>query len=129
MEEKKGNVETAPSGMPNLDAMLRLMLTLVNKGHLKIEDIARMMCENPARIFNLKNKGKIEEGKDADIVILDMEKEQTIKPEEFYSKAKYSPFAGWKTVGCAETTIIRGKIAFQEGSFLVKPGYGRYVSI
>lgn len=129
LEEKKGNVETSPSGIPNLDVMLKLMLTLVNNGHIKIEDIARMMCENPARIFSLKNKGMIAEGKDADVVILDMKKEQITKPEEFYSKAKYSPFAGWKTVGCAKTTIIRGKIAYQEESFLVKPGYGRYVSI
>jgi len=129
LEEKKGNVETSPSGVPNLDVMLKLMLTLVNKGHLKIEDMAKLMCENPAQIFSLKNKGKIEEGKDADIVILDMEKEQAVKPEEFYSKAKYSPFAGWKTVGCAETTIIRGKIAYQDNDFSVKRGYGKYVVI
>ncbi|MFQ6135661.1 MAG: dihydroorotase family protein [Candidatus Hydrothermarchaeales archaeon] len=126
-EEKEEDIFNCPSGIPNLEVMLKLMLTIANRGTISLMDIARLMCENPARIFDLKGKGSIEVGKDADLVILDMKKEGKIDPTEFYSKAKYSPFEGRKTTGGVDTVILRGEIAFNDGDFWIKKGYGEYV--
>jgi dihydroorotase len=126
LEEKGQNVLLCPPGIPNLEVTLRLMLDVVNRGALKLTDLARMMCENPARIFNLKNKGFIKPGLDADLLILDLKRESKIDPAKFYSKARYSPFEGRKTTGDVKTVILRGKKAFEEEVYL-KPGQGRYL--
>jgi len=127
IEEKRGDVFSAPSGIPNLDVMLPLMLDVVNRGGLALTDLVRMMCENPSRIFNVPDKGFIQPGADADLVILDMERESKVDPEKFYSKAKYSPFTGRKISGGVDTVILRGRVAFSEGDFNVHPGFGRYL--
>ena len=90
--EKEKNVWKAPSGIPNLETTLPLLLTKVNQNKMTFGDIKRLLCENPAKIFNLKNKGKIAVGMDADFVVIDMKKEGRINPDEFKTKAKYSPF-------------------------------------
>jgi dihydroorotase len=127
LEEKERDVLSCPSGIPNLEVMLRLMLDIVNRGTLQLTDIVRMMCENPARIFRVKNKGFIKTGADADLVILDMDAESKIDSSEFYSKATYSPFDGRKTKGGVKTVILRGKVAYEDRVFPIKPGYGRYL--
>ncbi len=91
-------------------------------------DVTRLMSENPSKIFGLKNKGFIKVGKDADLVILDMKKEGKIDPQEFYSKAKYSPFEGLDTKGDMDTVILRGKVVFKDNDFRVKKGYGACVN-
>jgi dihydroorotase len=121
--------EDALPGFPNLDVMLRLFLTLVNERKITIQELVRWMCENPAKIFGIKNKGEIKVGSDADLVILNMEEKSKIDVDEFYSKAKYSPFEGQTTVGSAGRVILRGRPAFEEGDILVKRGYGRLISL
>jgi dihydroorotase len=125
LEEKKQDVLNCPSGIPNLEVMLRLMLNLVNRGAIKLPDIVRMMCENPARIFNVRDKGFIRPGADADLLILDMDATSKIEPTKFHSKAKYSPFAGRTTIGDVDTVILRGKVALRHKEFHVGPGFGK----
>jgi dihydroorotase len=112
-------------GIPNLDIMLRLFLTLVNKRKITLMEMIKAMCENPAKIFGFE-KGEIAPGKDADLLILNMKEEGIIDPYEFYSKAKYSPFEGWKTQGNVEKVFLRGKLAYDE-DFMVKKGYGKWI--
>ncbi len=69
-------------------------MTKVNKDKISFDDVKRLLCENPARIFNIKNKGFIKEGMDADFVVVDMKKKDILNPENFHSKAHYSPFKG-----------------------------------
>lgn len=121
--------EDALAGIPNLDVMLRLFLTLVNERKITIQELARWMSENPAKIFGIKNKGEIKVGSDADLVILNMDEKGKIDVDEFYSKAKYSPFEGWTTAGNIDRVILRGKVAFEEGEILVKRGYGKLISL
>lgn len=125
--EKEGDVFETPPGIPNLDVMSRLFLTLVNKGTISLFDVVRLMCSNPSKIFGIENKGEIAVGKDADILILDMDKRDKIDVDEFYSKAKYSPFEGWKTVGKVDTVILRGEVAYEDGQFNIKRGYGKMI--
>jgi dihydroorotase len=125
--EKEAGALEAPSGIPNLDVMSRLFLTLVNKGTLSLFDMVRLMCSNPSKIFGIEHKGEIAAGKDADILILDMDEKGKIDPGEFYSKAKYSPFEGWKTHGLVDTVILRGKVAYEDRDFNIKKGHGKMI--
>lgn len=113
LKEKEKNVWEAPPGIPNLETTLPLLLTKVNENKMSFKDIKRLLCENPAKIFNLKNKGKIAEGMDADFVVVDMKKEYVINPDDFKTKAKYSPFEGFKVRGMPIMTIIRGKVVME----------------
>jgi dihydroorotase len=120
--EKEKNIWDAPPGIPNLETTLPLLLTEINRHNMTFTDLKRLICENPAKIFNLKNKGFIKEGKDADIVIVNMKKEGLINPDDFKSKAKYSPFKGFKTKGMPIMTMVRGEIVMEEGEILKNQG-------
>ncbi|MGB9979028.1 dihydroorotase [Methanobacterium sp.] len=124
--EKEKIVWEAPSGIPNLETTLPLLLTKVNENKMTFGDIKRLLCEKPAEIFNLKNKGKIAEGMDADFVVVDMKKEGTINPAEFKTKAKYSPFKGFEVKGMPVMTIIRGNVVMDNGEIFENNGKNVY---
>jgi dihydroorotase len=122
LKEKEKNVWEAPPGIPNLDTTLPLLLTQINNGKITFDEIKRLLCENPARFFNLKNKGKIEIGKDADFVIVDMKKEDIINAEKFKTKAKYSPFEGFSVKGVPVMTMVRGNVVMENGEVFENKG-------
>ncbi len=126
IEEKKENIWNAPPGIPGLETALPLIMTMVNRGKLYLEDVKRLLCENPAKIFNIKNKGFIRDGMDADFVVVDMKKEGIINPENFHSKAQYSPFEGEKVRGLPVMTILRGEVVMDEGEVLKTHGKNVY---
>lgn len=113
LEEKEG--EQPPPGVPNLEVSLKLLLTMVKRGTISLSQVVRWCSCNPARAFGLEQKGSIEPGKHADLVVVDMKKEGKIEPEHFYSKAKYSPFDGWRYMGDVSMVFLRGKKAFEDG--------------
>ncbi len=122
LEEKEKNVWEAPPGIPSLETTLPMLLNEINKDKMSFGDIKRLLCENPARIFNLKNKGRIAEGMDADFVIIDIKKEYVINPDDFKTKAKYSPFEGFNVKGMPVMTIVRGNIVMDEGEVFENKG-------
>lgn len=126
--EKEGSLFQAPSGMPILDFMLRLFLTQVGRGTMSLVELVRFLSYNPSQVFSIKSKGEIVPGKDADLLFLDMKKEGKIDVDEFYSKAKFSPFDGWKTVGDMDTAIVRGEVVFEDGEITGKKGFGKSVN-
>jgi len=124
-EEKEGGVFEAPPGIASLEVTLKLMLTQVNKGMLSLQRLMELMCHGPAKVYSLANKGRMEVGMDADLVILDMDKEERIDASASRSKAKFSPFDGWKTKGGVDRVILRGNLAFDRGEILAYEGYGK----
>ncbi|RBQ22361.1 Allantoinase [Candidatus Methanobinarius endosymbioticus] len=110
LEEKQEGVWNSSPGIPNLETVLPLLLTEVNKGKITLNMIQKLMSETPAKRFNMKNKGKIDIGYDADIVVLDLKKEGKIKLDNFYTKAKYSPFENKEYKGINIMTISNGNI-------------------
>jgi len=112
IEEKNSNVVY---GVPGVETLLPLLLNAVNKKRLKLGQLVRLCCENPAKIFKLKNKGFLKEGYDADLVIIDMNKEKTVKNEELLTKCKWSPFNGWKLKGWPLKTIVNGNLIYDNG--------------
>jgi len=119
----------ASPGSPALDYWISLMLTCVSRGTLTMAQLVRAASENPAKVFGLfPNKGSIRIGADADIVVVDMQKRGTVRPEIFKSKAKYSAFDGWPTEGAPVMTIVGGVVVAKDGQIVGHPGTGRVVS-
>jgi dihydroorotase len=112
LDEKKKEYSSAPSGFPGLETSLGLMMQLVHSNKISMQKLTELMSTRPAEIFKIKDRGHLKVGAYADIAIVDLNKEWIVTPEEFYTKAKYSPFSGMKLKGKVTTTIINGKIVW-----------------
>tara|TARA_X000001036_G_scaffold390934_1_gene388876 strand:- start:321 stop:1634 length:1314 start_codon:yes stop_codon:yes gene_type:complete len=119
-ENKDKEYPNTPSGMPGVQTIFPIMLNHVNNGKLTLEQLIKLMCENPCRIFGIKDKGYIKEGFDADLTIVDMDKEQIIKNEMMASKCGWTPFDNYKVKGFPIGTIINGNIVMIEGKIISK---------
>ena len=84
-----------------------------------------MCCTNPARIVGLNNKGALQIGFDADVVIWSREP-YIITSDTLHEKADWSPYEGHKVSAKPETVIVRGRVLIQNGQFLGKQGCGQY---
>ena len=118
---KEKTYPDTPSGMPGVQTLLPVMLNHVNEGKLKLEQLVKLLCENPANIFGIKNKGFIKEGFDADFTIIDLEEIIEIKNEKIESKCGWSPFDGDKFKGNSVATIINGEIKMKNGKIIGDP--------
>ncbi len=123
-EKQQADLWAAPSGFPGLETTLPLLLTRVARGELALDRLGVLLARNPARIFRLEGKGVIAPGFDADLTVVDMEREYLIDASSFHSKAKYSPFEGMKVVGRPVQVFLGGRLAMDAGEILVKPGSG-----
>ena len=120
-KNKEKEYPDSPSGMPGVQTLMPVMLDHVNAGKLSLSQLMGFVCENPVKIFGIKNKGFIKEQYDADFTIVDMNKKITIKNENIESKCKWSPFNEVEFKGTPVTTIIAGKIKMKEGKILGEP--------
>ena len=112
-EEEKKKGFASPFGIVGLETSVALTMTeLVHKGILTPMEMAERMSYTPAKILGV-DKGSLAEGKCADIVLIDPEKEYIIRKEEFASKGKNTPFDGKKVKGCVMMTIVDGKIVYE----------------
>ena len=128
VEEKEAkSVWDVKTGIPGLETTLPLMLTQVNEGRLTISELARVTSERPAEIFNIKNGGSLSEGNSADFVVVDLNREYKIDSSKFHSKAKFSPFDGWKVKGKPTKTFVNGQLVMDEGEIVAKPGTGQII--
>ena len=117
---KEKEYPSSPSGMPGVQTIFPVMIDHVNNGKLTLNQLINLMCENPCRIFGIKNKGFIKEGFDADITIVDMNKEVVLKDEMIASKCGWTPFNNYKVKGFPVGTIINGNLVMSEGKILIK---------
>ena len=112
-DKTKGVWESSP-GIPNLETVVPLLLTEVNRGNLDLKLIPKIFSQNAAEVYGLENKGKIATGYDGDITIIDLKKEGKFDISEFKTKAEYSPFDGWDYVGMPVMTIVNGKVVMDK---------------
>ena len=119
-DKKKKVYPDSPSGMPGVQTIFPIMLDHVNKGKLRLEQLIKLMCENPSRIFGIKNKGYIREYFDADLTIVDLNKEVTIKDEMIASKCGWTPFNNYKVKGFPVATIVNGEVVMSDGKIVSK---------
>jgi dihydroorotase (multifunctional complex type) len=122
LEEKtKENAWDAASGVPGLETSLPVMFTQVSQGKLTLRRLVDATATLPAKLFRLPKKGELKEGYDADIVLVDPKAKTRIAPESFESKAKYSPFKGYRCVGMAAYTIVNGTLVAERGRIVGDP--------
>lgn len=126
-EEKRLSLWDAPAGMATIETMAPIMLNAVNQGKLSVMDVCRFLCEQPARMYGTyPDKGSINVGTDADLVIVDMDAEYTFRQESMHSRTKLSPYDGMKLRGKPVETILRGRTIAKDGEIVGKPG-GRFI--
>ncbi len=118
-----------PGGLPGVETLLPLMYTLLC--HDMGESpacLARLVSENPARIFGLfPQKGIIAPGSDADIVLYDPRNWRTIRSEAMHYQAGYSPYEGMPVKGHVHLTMSRGEVIYRDWQVVGQPGRGRFV--
>lgn len=114
LDEKQKGVFSSSPGIPALETVVSLLLTEVNKGNLNLNLIEKIFSTNAAKVFDLKTKGEIAVGKDADFTVLDLNREGKFDIETFKTKAEYSPFDGWEYKGAPVMTIVKGEVVFDD---------------
>jgi len=113
-KEEKNKINY-PFGVPGCETILPLLLNALNEKKITLKKLINLCCENPAKIFKIKNKGLIKEGYDADLAIVDLNLEKEVNNNELFTKCKWSPFEGWKLKGWPVTTIVNGNVIFTNG--------------
>jgi dihydroorotase len=114
-------------GVPSLETTLPLMLTMVRKNRLSLEQFVRLLAEKPAEIFRLKDRGALEQGQKADLTVVDFNRKFKIDASKFHSKAKYSPYDGWEVQGKPAKTYVNGLLVMEDGEIVAKPGSGEVI--
>jgi len=110
IENKLLGFPKAHSGMPGVETSLPMMLTHALEGKCSIPEVVRWMCEGPAKVYNIQNKGYIKEKKDADLVLVDMETKRRIQDKDVWSRVGWTAYSDMDMVGWPMYTIVGGKI-------------------
>ena len=128
-EIKKGDLWTSLPGFGGSSLMFPLLITEgYHKRGLPLQRIAELSSANPARYHDLyPRKGAIKVGSDADFAIVDIQTEKQVTLASLFTAQDFSPEEGMKLKGWPEVTVLRGKVIFEKGKVVGKPGYGRYL--
>ena len=113
IDEKKEDFEYAPGGMPGVETMLPLMLHMVDEKHLELSELVKRVSVRPAEIFGI-HKGKIAEGYDADLVVVDFSDCRMIKADHLHSKCGWTAFEGMPGI-FPKKVFVRGKLIVENG--------------
>lgn len=116
LSEKEGGCKSAASGMPMLPYSLPVMLELTELGVLSIQDVVRLMCNNPARLFSIKDRGFIRQGYKADLTLVSREP-WTASQENNHSKCGWSPLYGQQFSWKVRSTWVNGHMVYNNGQF------------
>ncbi len=123
----KDDFTKIPNGCAGIENMYPYMLSAANEGKITYEKAVELCSENPAKIFGCKNKGDIETGKDADIVIYNPNAEFTITNDKMHSDCDHTIWEGIKLKGYPEQTYSRGRLVFDKGEFVGEKGWGKFI--
>jgi len=115
--EKANPYPKSPSGMPGVQTLLPIMLNWVNQGQIPIETVVKMLMERPAELYGTERKGSIKPGFDADIAIVDMNKQWTILNSWIQSKCGWTPYHGKSIQGSVEHVLLRGNHVVNGGEY------------
>ncbi|MGH7016378.1 MAG: dihydroorotase [Caulobacteraceae bacterium] len=124
LEEKAKPYPESPSGMPGVQTLLPILLTHVAAGRLTLERLVDLTSAGAQRLFGIAGKGRLAEGYDADLTLVDLACTKTFRDEEMATRSAWTPFAGMEATGWPMATIVRGRVVMREGEILA-PGEGR----
>ncbi|MGB9140644.1 MAG: dihydroorotase [Aestuariivirga sp.] len=120
LEEKAKPYPNSPSGMTGVQTLVPVMLDHVNKGRLSLERFVDLTSHGPARIFGTAGKGRIAEGYDADLTVVDLRKKRRIENSWIESKCGWTPYDGYDVTGWPRGTFVRGQKVMWEDQILGK---------
>ena len=120
-EEKEKPYPASPSGMPGVETMLPLMLSHAAAGRLSLARVVDLLCSGPQRIYNIRGKGRIALGYDADFSVVDLKERRTLTHATMHSRVGWTPFDGMEVRGWPVATVIRGTFAMRDGELASKP--------
>lgn len=115
LEEKAKGYPNSPSGMPGVETALPLMLTQTKENRCTVAQVANWMSTAVARAYGIPNKGLIEPGYDADLVLVDLTTYRPVLREELQTKCGWSPFEGWNLTGWPVITLVGGQVVYDRG--------------
>ena len=116
-EEKMQVYTKAPSGGPLVQHAILAMFEAVKQGKISLEKVIEKMCHNPAKLFQIENRGFIREGYFADLVLVDTENSQIISNENILYKCGWSPFEGTTFHSQVTHTFVNGHLIYHNGTF------------
>jgi dihydroorotase len=116
LEEKAKGYPNTPSGMPGVETSLPVMLTQAVAGKCTIEQVSNWMSTAVAKAYQIPNKGSIEVGFDADLVLVDLENYHPVERQDLETKCGWSPFEGWNLTGYPVYTIVNGNVVYEKGT-------------
>lgn len=124
-----GDFSKTPNGMPGVETRLPVAYTEgVWKQRISVNRMVEVLSTGPAKLFGLyPRKGALLPGSDADLTVLDADREAVITAKALHGAADWTPFEGMKARGFAAATILRGRIIMQDGHLLAEKGTGRYL--
>jgi dihydroorotase len=126
LEEKARPYPASPSGMPGVQTLVPIMLDHVAKGRLTLERFVDLTSHGAQRIFGIAGKGRMAEGWDADLTLVDLKAKRVLDHADMATRSAWTPFHGMEVEGFPMATIIRGRVVMRDGE-IVLPGQGRPV--
>lgn len=121
LEEKSQPYPKSPSGMPAVENSLALFLDQVHRGRCTLEQVVHWMAAKPAEVWGVADKGRIEVGADADVVLVDLSKEATVLDEQQVTKCGWSAWHGQTLTGWPVRTWVMGREVFRDGVLVDEP--------
>jgi dihydroorotase len=112
--------------MPGVQTLVPIMLTHVAQGRLTLERFVDLTSHGPQRIFGLADKGRMAEGFDADLTLVDLAARRTIRHQDMATRSGWTPFDGFAAKGWPVATIIRGRVVMRDDEVIL-PGGGEPV--
>jgi dihydroorotase len=125
-EEKARPYPASPSGMPGVQTLVPVMLTHVAQGKMTLERFIDLTSAGAQRVFQTANKGRMAEGYDADLTLVDLKARRVIRHEDMASRCGWTPFDGFEAEGWPMATIVHGRVVMQDDE-LIGTAHGRPV--
>jgi dihydroorotase len=126
LEEKARPYPASPSGMPGVQTLVPIMLNHVAAGRLSLERFVDLTSHGPQRVFGIAGKGRLAEGYDADLTIVDLKAKRVLKHADMATRSGWTPFDGMEITGWPMATVIRGRVVMREDE-VVAPALGEPV--
>ena len=129
LEQMDDDAWHSAMGSPQYDWQYTITLTDVNDGKITLRRAVELLSEAPARMLGIfPKKGALVPGSDADLVLVDIDREMTLTDDGLYTKVGWTPYLGWKVKGYVAMTMLRGTVVARDREIVGQPGYGQYIA-
>ncbi len=129
LEQMENDAWHSAMGSPQYDWQYTITLTDVNDGKITLRRAVELLSEAPARMLGIfPKKGALVPGSDADLVLVDIDREMTLTDDGLYTKVGWTPYLGWKVKGYVAMTMLRGTVVARDREIVGQPGYGQYIA-